>query len=60
MPARDIYHDVVVQALTADGWTITNDPLYLAYGGRDLYVDLGAERNAIVAQKDNRKIAVRN
>lgn len=58
MPARDVYHDVVVQALIADGWTITDDPLYLAYGGRDLYVDLGAERNAIAAQKNDRKIAV--
>jgi hypothetical protein len=29
MPARNIYHDAVVQALTADGWTITDDPLRL-------------------------------
>ncbi|MEH2371488.1 element excision factor XisH family protein [Nostoc sp.] len=29
MPARDIYHGAVIKALTADGWTITNDPLYL-------------------------------
>ena len=58
MPARDLYHDAVVQALIVDGWTITDDPLYLSYGGRDLYVDLGAERDAIAAQKDSQKIAV--
>ena len=30
----------------------------LSYGSRELYVDLGAEKTAIAAQKDNRKIAV--
>jgi hypothetical protein len=30
-----------------DGWTITDDPLILSYGSRDLYVDLGAERDMI-------------
>lgn len=58
MPARDVYHDIVVQALIADGWIITDDPLYLAYGGRDLYVDLGAEGNTITAERNNQKIAV--
>jgi hypothetical protein len=58
MPARNIYHDAVVHALTADGWTITDDPLRLSYGGKDLYVDLGAERSAIAAERDGRRIAV--
>lgn len=58
MPARDAYHNVVVQAMITDGWTITDDPLYLGYGGRDLYVDLGAERDTIAAEKDSQKIAV--
>lgn len=58
MPARDSYHDVVVKALTADGWTITHDPLPLVYGDQDLYVDLGAERGAIAAEKDGQRIAV--
>lgn len=58
MPARDIYHDIVVQALIDDGWEITDDPLVLSYGGRELYVDLGIEKSAIAAQKNNRKIAV--
>jgi XisH protein len=44
--------------LTAGGWTITHDPLSLAYGGRDLYVDLGAERTTIAAERDGEQIAV--
>ncbi|NJL65136.1 MAG: fatty-acid oxidation protein subunit alpha, partial [Methylacidiphilales bacterium] len=36
--------DTVVQALINDGWEITDDPLVLSYGGRELYVDLGAEK----------------
>ncbi|MBE9004534.1 XisH family protein [Fortiea sp. LEGE XX443] len=58
MPARDIYHAAVIQALIADGWVITNDPFYLAYGGRELYIDIGAEKVTIAAEKDNEKIAV--
>jgi hypothetical protein len=58
MPARDKYHNTVIQALSADGWIITHDPLYLGYGGKDLYVDLGAERTAIAAERDGEKIAV--
>ena len=58
MPARNLHHDIVVQALTADGWTITHDPLTLSYGGKDLFVDLGAERNTLAAEKEGRRIAV--
>jgi len=57
LPARDIYHDVVVQALTADGWIITDDPLRLAYGARDVYIDLAAEL-PIAAERDGQRIAV--
>lgn len=32
MPARDIYHDTVRNALIKDGWNITNDPLRLRIG----------------------------
>ena len=28
MPAKDIYHDTVKNALIKDGWTITHDPLH--------------------------------
>lgn len=58
MPAKDLYHDIVVDALKADGWTITDDPYRLRYGDRKLYVDLGAERTTIAAEKQGEKIAV--
>jgi XisH protein len=56
--AKNVYHDAVVNALIADGWTITDDPLQLAFGNRDLYVDLGAEQATIAAEKADRIIAV--
>jgi len=58
MPARDTYHEAVVNSLIADGWTITHDPLHLTVGDLDLYVDLGAEQNTIAAEKEGLKIAV--
>ena len=57
MPAKDLLHDCVKNALIKDGWTITDDPYRLRYKGRKLYVDLGAER-ILAAEKDNQKIAV--
>lgn len=57
MPARDLYHDAVKKALVKDGWTITHDPFRLSWGGRDMYVDLGAER-LLAAEKDEQRIAV--
>jgi len=58
MSAKNIHHDIVVNALIADGWQITHDPLTLSYGGKDLFVDLGAERDTIAAEKEGIKIAV--
>ena len=58
MPAKNVYHDAVIRALVADGWTITDDPLKLEYGDRNLYVDLGAENSTVGAEKSGRKIAV--
>jgi hypothetical protein len=58
MPARNLYHEAVIRALQADGWTITHDPLTISFGGRDLFVDLGAERETIGAEKGGKRIAV--
>jgi hypothetical protein len=58
MPARNIHHDAVIQALRDDGWTITHDPLLIPYGDRRLFVDLGAERMAIGAERGSERIAV--
>ncbi|MCI0488287.1 MAG: XisH family protein [Blastocatellia bacterium] len=57
MPAKDIYHDTLKNALAKDGWTITHDPLALKWGKKDVYIDLGAER-IIAAEKPGRQIAV--
>jgi XisH protein len=57
MSRKDLFHQVVKNALEKDGWTITHDPLSLKIGTLRLQVDLGAEK-LIAAQKDNRKIAV--
>ena len=57
MPARDKYHDPFKAALIKDGWVITDDPLRLEYGGRNMYVDFGAEE-VLGAEKGGRKIAV--
>lgn len=58
MAAKDIYHDIVKKALEKDGWTITHDPYFLRLGIRKGYIDLGAERILIGAEKENEKIAV--
>jgi len=57
MPAKDIYHDSVKNALIKDGWTITHDPLMLRWGKKDMFIDLGAEF-ILAAEKSDRKIAV--
>jgi hypothetical protein len=57
MPARDIYHGTVKNALIKDGWTITHDPYTLSFGQRNVFVDLGAEQ-ILAAEKGTEKIAV--
>jgi hypothetical protein len=57
MPARDIAHQVVKQALITDGWTITDDPLFLQYETVEVFIDLGAEK-LIAAEKSGTYIAV--
>ena len=56
MAARDVFHEMVKQALIQDGWCITDDPLRIRYGGVDTYIDLGAEK-LIAAEKADQKIA---
>lgn len=38
---RDLYQETVINALRDDDLTITDNPLYLSYGGRNLEIDLG-------------------
>lgn len=55
--AKDIYHGTVRTALEKDGWTITDDPLTLRVGLRDVFVDLGAQK-LLAAEREGQKIAV--
>ncbi|NES21535.1 MAG: fatty-acid synthase [Symploca sp. SIO3E6] len=57
MPALDIYHDAVKNALVKDGWTISHDPFHLRWGKKDMYVDLGAWQ-LLTAEREESKIAV--
>lgn len=42
--ARDIYHQIVREALEADGWTITADPFIIKSIGLRFEIDLAAEQ----------------
>jgi XisH protein len=55
--AKDIFHNTVKVDLQKDGWTITDDPLYLRLGDDQLRIDFGAER-LIAAERGKEQIAV--
>ncbi|MEH1898479.1 MAG: XisH family protein [Nostoc sp.] len=57
MPAKDIYHDAVKNALIKDGWKIIADPYFLQYEDAELYADLFVEK-ALLAEQEGRKIVV--
>jgi len=58
MPARDIYHTPIRNALEKDGWKITHDPYRLKLSrGKNLFIDLGAER-LLGAERNGQTIAV--
>ena len=57
MPAKDIYHNAVKNALIKDGWTITADPYPLEYEDVELYPDLAIEKLISEDQKQ-RKIII--
>ncbi len=57
MPKRDFYHDAVKNALTKDGWTITDDPFTLEFEDLQLFADLAAEK-PFAAEKGGRKIVI--
>ncbi len=56
--AKDKYHYFLKEALQKDGWTITHDSYFLMLGKRRGFIDIGAERNILAAQKGTEKIAV--
>lgn len=40
MPAKDAVHDVVVEILRAEGWSVVRDPYTIKYFNRSIYIDL--------------------
>lgn len=50
MPAKDLYHESVKEALIQEGWKITHDPLIIRFEGISYHIDLGAEQ-VIAAEK---------
>jgi hypothetical protein len=55
--AKDIFHNIVKNALIKEDWVVTDDPLRLKVGVITFQVDLGAEK-VIGAEKAGQKIAV--
>jgi XisH protein len=55
--AKDFFHEAVKIALEKDGWQITDDPLFISFGGVEMYIDLGAE-SVVGAERAGEKIAV--
>ncbi len=53
--ARDFFHQVVREALEADGWTITADPFIIKTIGLRLEIDLAAEQ-VFAAEKGKEEI----
>jgi hypothetical protein len=67
MPAKDTIHNLVKEAMSKDGWQITDDPYVISYGERFLFVDLGAtvssvfeeiEGGIIGAEREGTRIAI--
>lgn len=57
MPAKDVYHEAVKNALIKEGWTITADPYPLEYEDVELYPDLAVEK-VISEEQKQRKIII--
>ncbi|MDJ0677221.1 MAG: XisH family protein [Calothrix sp. MO_167.B42] len=57
MPAKDIYHDAVKNALIKDGWIITADPYPIRYKEVKLFADIAGEK-AIAASREGKKIVL--
>ncbi len=57
MPAKDLYHEAVKNALIKDGWTITADPYPIEFEDAELYPDLAIEKY-ISEEQRQRKIII--
>ncbi|MGF1938242.1 MAG: XisH family protein [Nostoc sp. ChiQUE02] len=57
MPAKDVYHDAVKNALIQDGWIITADPYPIKYEEVKLFADLAGEKT-IAASREGQQIVI--
>lgn len=57
MPAKDIFHDAVKNALLNDAWSVTDEQFYIRSKGVEIYINIGAEK-VIAAERGGEKIAV--
>ena len=57
MSSKDRFHEAVKIGLIKDGWTITDDPLYLDFDNTRVQIDLAGEK-LIAAELGSEKIAV--
>lgn len=58
MSAKDVFHNAVRSTLEKDGWTITDDPLFVKVTTRsEFFIDLAAEK-LLTAEKAEHQIAV--
>lgn len=56
--AKDAIHDSIKNALSKDGWAITAEFLQIEYEELEIFADIVAERQPIVAEKQDKKIIV--
>jgi len=59
MPRHDLYHDIVKNALTKDGWIITHDPLMLGDTELRVYADLCATKTSSSNQTQTLAIEIK-
>ncbi|MEH1976748.1 MAG: XisH family protein [Nostoc sp.] len=57
MPAKDVYHDAVKNALIKEGWIITADPYPIKYEEVKLFADLAGEKT-IAASREGQQIVI--
>jgi glucose-6-phosphate 1-dehydrogenase len=58
MSAKDVFHQIARSALEKDGWTITNDPLFLKLSKQtEFFIDLAADK-LLIADKQKIQIAI--
>jgi hypothetical protein len=58
MPAKDLYHNAIKNALITDGWTILADPYRIEYQDDLLLADLAAARPIAPVNPDTPEIVL--